>query len=404
MRSILFVLFLSGLCVGGYFLFLGDETTAVTPAEVSVEAPADTTNIIPTRHLETYTISDGDTFATVIETIGGSYSDALDMVDVASSTYDLTRIRLGRDIRYESKQGRVSYLEYDIDTEEKVVVEYLSTNGYQAHREDIQYDTTLVQQSATINSSLFADGNKAGMSDALILEAAEILSWSVDFATAIREGDSIRIYYEARTRNGQPGPHGKILALSFTNAGNTTNGYLFEAADGALKYYDDDGNSLIKQFLKAPLKYSRISSGYTNARFHPTQERTMPHRAIDYAAPLGTPILAVGDGVVTMAQYYGGYGNYIDIRHNSTYETQYAHLSRYAAGITPGAHVKQGDVIGYVGSTGWSTGPHLHYQIRKNGSLVNPLEVELPAGDPVPDEERGAFKKRRDELARFIRE
>lgn len=401
MRSIFLLLLLVGAVIGGYLLFTGEPASSVEPNPIVDSSEEDTTE--PTRQLSRYTIAEGDTFATVIENIGGSYSDALEMVDVASTTYDLTRIRLDRDIRYNTEGQLVSYLEYDIDSEEKVVVEYITDKGYEARKEAISYDVSFVQQSATINTSLFVDGNAAGMSDALILEVAEILSWSVDFATAIREGDSVRVYYESRIRNGQPGPHGKILALSFTNAGKTTNGYLFEDNEGALKYYDDDGNSLVKQFLKAPLKYSRISSGYSYARFHPTQQRNMPHRAIDYAAPMGTPIRAVGDGVITTARYNGGFGHFVDIRHNSIYETQYAHLSRYAAGIAPGVRVSQGDIIGYVGSTGWSTGPHLHYQIKKHGQLVNPLEIELPAGDPVPEEDRGAFEERKASFEQYIR-
>jgi len=149
---------------------------------------------------------------------------------------------------------------------------------------------------------------------------------------------------------------------------------------------------MIKQFLKAPLKYKYISSGYTYARFHPVTHRNTPHLAIDYAASIGTPVMAVGDGTVTSAGWNGGFGNYIDIHHNSTYSTQYAHLSAYARGITRGAKVTQGQVIGYVGSTGWSTGPHLHYQIKKFGSLVNPMTIELPPGEPVAEEKQAEFE------------
>ena len=152
-----------------------------------------------------------------------------------------------------------------------------------------------------------------------------------------------------------------------------------------------EGKSLVRQFLKAPLRYDRITSGYTNARFHPTLGNNMPHKAIDYAASRGTPIRAVGDRTVTYAGWNDGYGRYINIRHNGTYSTQYAHLSGFA--VNNGSQVSQGDIIGYVGSTGFSTGPHLHYQIKKYGQKVNPLEVELPAGDPVPQNKKSDFKK-----------
>ncbi len=387
------------LLIGIFYFFSKKETMVVESPETipSVE------EIVPAKKiLFSYTISEGDTFTSVIEAIGGSYSEALSIVAAASSTYDLTRIRLGRDVRYELRNGELIYIEYDIDTEEKILLEKNKSGVFEAKKETIAYDVENVTERATIASSLFVDGNKAGMSDALILEIAEILSWSVDFATAVQTGDSVVVYYEKRTRNGNAAPHGKVLAVSFTNVGKTVQGFLFQDSDGKDQYYDEQGNSLVRQFLKAPLKYNRISSGYTNARFHPVTQTTAPHRAIDYAAPVGTPILATADGVVTMAQYYGGFGNYIDIRHNSIYETQYAHLSKYAAGIKPGVRVNQGDVIGYVGSTGWSTGPHLHYQIRKNGTLVNPLEVELPAGDPVSEEKKEEFERVKAGLQKFL--
>ncbi|PIZ54790.1 hypothetical protein COY25_01745, partial [Candidatus Uhrbacteria bacterium CG_4_10_14_0_2_um_filter_41_7] len=154
--------------------------------------------------------------------------------------------------------------------------------------------------------------------------------------------------------------------------------------------------SLVKQFLKAPLSFTRITSGYTDSRFHPTLERTMPHRAIDYAAPIGTPIMAVADGTVTFAKWNGCFGNNIDLKHNSVYETQYAHLSKFS--VVAGQTVHQGDIIGYTGTTGCSTGPHLHYQVRVNGTLVNPLEVDFPEGDPIPEDQMADFLKQKDEI------
>jgi len=170
--------------------------------------------------------------------------------------------------------------------------------------------------------------------------------------------------------------------------------YRFVDSNEKEGYYDEKGNSLVRQFLRAPLHYSRITSGFAYARFHPILGKNTPHRAIDYAAPVGTPIMATADGTVTFAGWSTiGYGNFIDVKHNGIYSTQYAHLSRFGKGIKAGAHVQQGQIIGYVGSTGYSTGPHLHYQIKKNGHLVNPLEIELPAGDPIPEDQKEAFQK-----------
>jgi len=160
---------------------------------------------------------------------------------------------------------------------------------------------------------------------------------------------------------------------------------------------------MIKQFLKAPLNYKYISSGYTYGRFHPVLHKNYNHLAIDYAAAIGTPVMSVGDGTIMMARWNGGFGNYIDVRHNDVFSTQYAHLSSYARGIRPGVHVVQGQIIGYVGSTGWSTGPHLHYQIKKYGSLVNPLTLELPPGDPVPDDMKEDFERTKSKLNSYYK-
>lgn len=390
MRNVLALIFIFISAIGLFFLFR-PEGAAQSP-QPEVVPMEDNAPAAPVRVLQSYTIQEGDTFATAVEQFGIGYSDMLEIVSTSQELYDFTNVRLGRDIRYEVQNGEVVYLEYDIDTEEIVVVE--KNNGaYTARKEPIAYAVEEVVAGGTIHSSLFVDGNAAGLSDALILEMADILGWTIDFATEVQQGDSFTVFFEKRKRNGQDAPHGRVFAVAFTNGGVEHRGYLFPDAEGKARYYNEEGNSMVRQFLKAPLRYSRITSGFSYARFHPVIGRNTAHLAIDYAAPLGTPILATADGTVTYAAWNGGFGNYIDIRHNGTYATQYAHLSSYAKGIKPGAKVSQGDVIGYVGSTGWSTGPHLHYQIKKNGTLVNPLTIELPAGDPVTQEERPEFER-----------
>ncbi len=387
-----FSLFVFAVLVGGVFWFFYSDTTN------SVEEQGEETHTVEqkttsTEQIQTYTIQSGDTFATALERFGISYQDVLEIVDAGKEVYDFTTIKVGYPFRYTIDQfGNFLRLEYDISTEEMAVVQK-ENDRYIVTRLPIQYEVTTETAAGDINSSLFVAGAEAGLTDKLVLELAEIFAWTIDFATEVRQGDAFSVVYETRMRNGVPAGTGNILAASFTNQGKTYYGYRYKNNAGDVAYYDQDGNSLVKQFLKAPLTYNRITSGYTKARFHPVTGTTMPHRAIDYAAAVGTPVLAVGDGVVTMAKYNGGFGNYIDIRHNGMYETQYAHLSRYAKGIKPGVAVTQGQVIGYVGSTGWSTGPHLHYQIRVNGTLVNPLEVELPAGDPISPEERVLFEE-----------
>lgn len=340
---------------------------------------------------EKYVVQSGDTFADVTENFNIEYSEMLKIVSSSKKIYDFTQIKAGQPLfLYSNKEGEVSKMVYEKNSENKIVVEKDGSN-YNTKKEKIEYKITTTTAEGSISSSLFAAGKKVGMSEALVLEFAEVFAWNIDFATQLKEGDKFKVIYEKRSRNGKEAGYGDILAAKFINNGNEYTAFLFEDKNGNKAYYNKNGESLVRQFLKAPLRYDRISSGYTHARFHPTLGKNMPHKAIDYAAAIGTPIRAVGDGVVTYANWKGCYGKYIDVRHNGTFQTQYAHLSRIA--VSSGESVKQGDVIGYVGSTGCSTGPHLHYQIKKHGVKVNPLDVELPAGDPVPEDKKDEFKQ-----------
>ena len=346
----------------------------------------------PQFEIKNCEVEDGDTFAIILENHGIGYSDMLQILDSSSSTYDFTSIRLGQPLRFAYDDlGQLKYFEYEKDKEEIVRVS-LDSGEYKCENIPIEYEIKTNKLSGTIEESLWLAGLEAGLTDELILEFADIFAWTVDFSVEVRKGDSFKVLFEEKYRDGKYVGINKILAGSFTNAGEEFKAYLFEDDEGKLAYYNKAGEAMIKQFLKAPLNYKYISSGYTYARFHPVTHNTGPHRAIDYAATIGTPVMAVGDGTVTFAGWNGGFGNYIDIHHNDVYATQYAHLSAYGKGIKYGAKVVQGQVIGYVGSTGWSTGPHLHYQIKKHGTLVNPMDIELPAGDPVPEEKKAEFE------------
>jgi murein DD-endopeptidase MepM/ murein hydrolase activator NlpD len=226
----------------------------------------------------------------------------------------------------------------------------------------------------------------------LALRLSDIFGWDVDFALDVRAGDSFKAVVEKRYRNGEFAGYGRIPAAEFINQGETYQGFLFENRDGHPEYYDAKGRSLRRAFLKTPLDYARISSGFTYHRFHPIKKKWCPHPAIDYAAPVGTPVRTVGDGTVLEASRNNGSGKYIKIRHNSSYQTYYLHLSRFAKGIRKGRKVHQGQVIGYVGSTGMSTGPHLDFRMKKNGKYVNPRRVIAPASPPVPREKIEMFR------------
>ncbi len=249
--------------------------------------------------------------------------------------------------------------------------------------------------SAEINGSLYETMVKEGLSPLLAYKLSEIYAWEIDFFS-LRSGDSFKIVYEKKFIDDTFFEIGEIMAVEFTHRGETYPAFKYED-DNISGYFDDEGNSVQKALLKAPFKYSqRISSGFSHNRFHPVLKRRIPHYGVDYAAPHGTPVLSVGDGTVTEARYRGANGNIVKVRHNGTYETAYLHLSGFARGIKSGRSVKQGQVIGYVGKTGRVTGTHLDYRIYKNNSPVNPLTVDLPSSESIPDSSMDAFKEKRD--------
>jgi murein DD-endopeptidase MepM/ murein hydrolase activator NlpD len=233
---------------------------------------------------------------------------------------------------------------------------------------------------------------QAGLSEATTVEVADLFAFDVDFMTNIREGDSFVVTYQKRKRNGEDAPDGRILAAKFINDGETYYAYHFDNGEKEA-YYDNEGHELEKQFLKAPLSYKRISSGYTNARFHPITKKWTAHLQVDYAAPSGTPVVASANGTITSAGWEGGWGNMIRMKHDNGYTTHYGHLSAFAKGIKSGVSVNRGDLIGFVGATGWATGPHLDYGMKQNGKPVNPLSFVQPKGEPLEGDAMTKFEE-----------
>ncbi|NQV90553.1 M23 family metallopeptidase [Candidatus Uhrbacteria bacterium] len=353
----------------------------------------------PIQTVEAYEIAEGDTFTSAMEVLGISYADALGIVESAIEVFDFTSIRVGKTFTLVQENDAPVELRYEPDMETLVRVDL--HNGFETTSEEIEYEVVLAQADVVITDSLFASGVRQGLSEVLLLEYVDIFAWEVDFATQVQEGDSYTVLYEELYRDGEYVGVGDVLYGRFKNVGVESTAYAFTNAGGEEGYFDPNGDSLVRPFLKAPLSYSRITSGFSYARFHPVLNKTTPHRAIDYAAPLWTPVMAVADGTVTFAGWNGGYGNFIKVRHNGVYETHYAHLIDYEVGS--GDQVKQGDVIGYVGSTGFSTGPHLHYEVAVNGELTDPLKVEFPKGDSVADEYRDAFEAEKERLDALVK-
>jgi murein DD-endopeptidase MepM/ murein hydrolase activator NlpD len=291
---------------------------------------------------------------------------------------------------------------YKIDTEDELVINYknnLDENAssteetagiFTAEVRPINYEIKIVTKEGLIETSMYEAALKNNIDERAIIELANAFQWTIDFALDPRVGDKFKFIYEERYLNGEYKMPGKILAGQYINGGKNYEVYYFEENKDNIGYFDEKGNSVQKMFLKAPVAFKYISSGFTiGLRYVEAFNVSTGHRAVDYAATYGTPIRAVGDGTVIFAAYNGAYGNMVKIRHNGTYVTNYGHMSKFA--VKYGNKVKQGDIIGYIGSTGFSTGPHLHYEMEKNGVKINPLNEVLPPGQPINAENQERF-------------
>jgi murein DD-endopeptidase MepM/ murein hydrolase activator NlpD len=269
--------------------------------------------------------------------------------------------------------------------------------GYIAQRKKVPLETRLVKVVGEIHSSLFEAMDAAGEEDTLTIAFAEVLAWEIDFYKDVREGDRFKMVVEKIYKGDQFIQYGRIHAVEYQRGEKNIRGIQFKEG-----YYNDQGMSLRKAFLKAPLRFNRISSKFSRARKHPILGGVRPHLGVDYAAPPGTPIWAVADGAVILCCWNGGYGKQVILRHPNGYKTFYGHLSRYGLGIRKGVGVRQQQIIGYVGSTGLSTGPHLDYRVAKDGQFRNPLKETFPTGPPIEKGEMEKFQQRRDEMLLWL--
>ena len=336
------------------------------------------------------TIAQGDT-ATAILGDYFSASEIYELGKLCKSVFPLSRLSAGQAYRLCLSNDDFERFEYDINQDEQLIISR-EDDEFSVKKVPIPYTTETVRVRGKIETSLFEAVTSTGESDVLAMNLADIFAWDIDFILDIRQGDSFQALVEKRYREGQPAGYGRILAAEFTNRGETFQAFLYRDGDRRADYFDAEGQSLRKAFLKAPLSFSRISSGFTMRRFHPITKTWKSHPAIDYAAPRGTPIKSVGDGIIIKKGYTRGNGNYVKIRHNSSYETLYLHMKGFARGVAQGKRVAQGQTIGYVGSTGLATGPHLCFRMRKNGAPVNPQRVKAPSVKPVSAQNMADFK------------
>jgi murein DD-endopeptidase MepM/ murein hydrolase activator NlpD len=340
-------------------------------------------------------IQRGDTIGSVLSRLAVYDPAALAFLHTDPAARPLYQLRPGRALRVTTDgEGTLFELRFVTGTGDQLTIARTG-DRLSASSMAMPVDVRWNMAAGEIRSSLFAAADAAGMPDAVTLQLADVFAAEIDFIKDIQRGDRFAVVYEMRYVDGEPVGAGRIVAAEFDNRGKTFQAYLFRDADGSENYYTADGAALRRAFLRSPMEFSRVTSGFSNARFHPILQTWRAHRGVDYGAPTGTPVRATGNGKVTFAGQQGGYGNVIVIEHQGSYSTVYAHLSRYAKGIRSGARVSQGNVIGYVGQTGWATGPHLHYEFRVAGVQRNPLTLAaLPGGDPLPAARRPAFHAR----------
>jgi len=349
-------------------------------------------------------IAAGATAGTLLQQwVGASGVHA--MAEACKDVYPLNRLRVGQPYSVHLEDGRFQSFAYEVDSNRMLIVTRAPDGekaAWQARLEKIAYETRLVRVEGEITSNLFAAMAAAGETPALAVRLAEIYAWEINFIRDIRTGDSFRLLVEKRYRDGEFKGYGAMPVAEFINQGSKFEAYVYKDSFGNNSYFNAGGDSLKRAFLKAPLSFTRISSRFSPNRMHPVLQTVRPHNGTDYAAPTGTPIMAIGSGEVTFRGFDKGAGNYITLRHANGYESQYLHMSRFADGLKKGSRVRQGQIIGYVGSTGYSTGPHLCFRIKQNGQFLNSEKVLSPRDESVPKKQLAAFKADRDRWRSYL--
>lgn len=347
----------------------------------------------------------GEFFSTLMTRLGASQSDIYALDAKSKGVFDMRQIRVGNHYHAYYIPGEpdtLAYVVYEKDNMSYVVFSLRDSLSVNVFEKDIVRETGYVE--VEIKYSLWQDIIDAGAPALLAISLADIYAWSIDFF-GLQKGDSFKAVYEKTMCDGEILDVERVLYAEFRHGGDTFKAYWFDNGSGNY-YWNEKGESMRKAFLRAPLSYTRISSGFTYSRRHPITRKVRPHTGIDYAAPAGTEVMSIGDGVVVYKGYKNAEGNMVKIKHNSVYTSAYLHLSRYGKGLKVGDRVRQGQVIGYVGSTGYSTGPHLDFRIWKNGTPINPLKMESPPAEPLAESDMDAFRKSMTEsehaAARFL--
>jgi len=379
--------FITGFCVilGLVFIFSPEASSKKSdvPAPPAVQKPD--------RH--DIKISASDTFYGVMRQFNITPQEIRNITKAARPFYNLSRLRKGSVVSVFTLDDELERVRYRIDPYNDLVLKKApgARYGFIAARQALPKEVRVSKAEGVIDTSLYRAAMDAGLSPSVILNLSDIFAWDVDFSTDMRKGDTFRVLYEEIYVDGKFVENGSVLGAELNSGGRDYKAIYYKDSRGRAGYYDLKGRSLRRMLLRSPLRYRRISSYFTERRYHPILKKYRPHHGIDYAAPRGTPVDAAGSGRVTFAGWKRGYGRFITIKHSNGYSTGYGHLSRIKKGIRRGARVEQGEVIGYVGSTGLSTGPHLHYEVRKGRKLINPLKIRGNPAKAVAGADRAGF-------------
>jgi murein DD-endopeptidase MepM/ murein hydrolase activator NlpD len=363
----------------------------LVPPQIRYDSLIAPTSATLPEHAVVLTLEEGDTLDSVLLAGGLGRSDAAVLNNEFGKTVDLRRLRPGHLLRFHyDTAGTVDSVEMKVTGWGEIDAIRGNTGfgitPHEAHQTEVE---TAV--SAQIDSSLYQALSNAGEGPQLVQELIDVFQWDIDFF-ALQKGDSFSLVTKKKYAGADMVGYGPIAAARFVHGGQTYEAFRCETPDGHAGYYARNGSPLRKQFLRAPLQFTRITSGFSKSRYHPLLHYFRPHHGVDYGAPVGTPVMTTADGVVMAATYNHGEGNYVRIRHGAHIETSYLHLSRFAKGIKPGRSVTQGEVIGYVGMTGLATGPHLDYRISDNGTWLDPLKLRSITPDPLHGDSLTAFR------------
>jgi len=381
-----------GLCViVGLVFFLSPDASS-KKSDVA-DSPSLKVPAPPTPDRYDVKISSADTFYGVMRGFDLSPQEIKKLTRAARPFYNLSSLRRGSVVSVFTLDKALQKVLYKMDAYNVLVLtkDGSSKYGYVASRQALPKEVRLKKASGVIDSSLYRAAMSAGVAPSVIASLSDIFAWDVDFSTDMRKGDTFNILYEQVYVDGKLVENGSIVGAELTNSDRDYKAIYFKDKKGHAGYYDLNGRSLRRMLMKSPLRYRRISSYFTERRFHPILKIYRPHHGIDYAAPRGTPVDAAGSGKVIFAGWKRGYGRFIAIKHSNGYSTGYGHLSKIKRGIRRGKRVEQGEVIGYVGSSGISTGPHLHYEVRKNRRLINPLHIKGSPDKSVAGSDKAAF-------------